>query len=176
MHILRGWWQFRLYRVFAILEMVLFHDEFHSCPVVLFPMMYELHSQTLRFFADKRNILYIESTHKYFRTRMHTGGIMGKVCQKNIPVNVGNNHIKRFAPFQQIGVTQFHCNVMDMVQCNVVFELLTHQSSMSMAVTGLAPRMEARMARIEVPHPISRTDFPFRSASNSSLIIELVVS
>ena len=56
------------------------------------------------------------------------------------------------------------------------FELLTHQSSMSMAVTGLAPRMEARMARIEVPHPISRTDFPFRSASNSSLIIELVVS
>ena len=24
------------------LKMVLFHDEFHSCPVVLFPMMYEL--------------------------------------------------------------------------------------------------------------------------------------
>ena len=36
----------------ANMKMVLFHDEFHSCPVVLFPMMYELHSQTLRFFAD----------------------------------------------------------------------------------------------------------------------------
>ena len=51
---------------FSYLKMVLFHDELHSCPVVLFPMVYELHSQTFRFFADKRNILHIKSTHKYF--------------------------------------------------------------------------------------------------------------
>ena len=49
---------------------------------------------------------------------MHTGGIMRQVCQKNIPVDIGNNYIKRLAAFQQVGIPQFHCNVMDMGQCN----------------------------------------------------------
>ena len=55
-------------------------------------------------------------------------------------------------------------------------ELFTHQSSISIAVTGSAPLMLARIARIDVPHPISSTDLPFRSASSSSPRIELVVS
>ena len=55
-------------------------------------------------------------------------------------------------------------------------ELRTHHSSISIAVQGVAPRIRARIARIEVPHPISRRDFPSSSLFNSSLIIRLVVS
>ena len=104
----------------ALFERVLFHDKLHSCPVVLFPMMHEFHSQTFRFLADKRNILHIESAHEDFRARMHTGGIPGKVSQKNIPVDVRDNYIKRRASFQQTGVTQFHGDVVYLVKCDVV--------------------------------------------------------
>ena len=55
-------------------------------------------------------------------------------------------------------------------------ELRTHHSSISMAVQGTAPRMRARMARMEVPQPISRRDLPCRSLSSSSPMMRLVVS
>ena len=41
-----------------------------------------------------------------------------------------------------------------------------HHSSMSMAVSDVAPRIEARMARIDVPQPISSTVLPCRSVSS----------
>ena len=55
-------------------------------------------------------------------------------------------------------------------------ELRTHHSSMSMAVQGCAPRIRARIAKIEVPQPISSKDLSFSSLSSNSSMMRLVVS
>ena len=53
MHILRGWWQFRLYRVFAILEKWYYFMMNFTAAQLFFPDDVRTPFPDFRFFADK---------------------------------------------------------------------------------------------------------------------------
>ena len=78
------------------------------------------HAQTLRFFAQHRNVFRVESADVQFRTFLHAGRISRHVLQQNVAVDIGYHHIKRFPSVQQGSISQFYGDIGNAVQGNVV--------------------------------------------------------
>lgn len=77
------------------------------------------------FFADDGNVIYVETAHQQFRSGIHAGYVVLHICQEDIAVDVGDNHIKRTFAFQRGGIALGYGNIVHSIQF-YIFEGVAH--------------------------------------------------